>query len=72
MREGVLFDGIIKPQNKEGHKIIISSGSFEEILIVSWMEAHCGFRMSTFMVNEHRRQQGDKRVCVYTVMAVFY
>ena len=36
------------------------------------MEAHCGFRQTTYMVNEHRRQQGDTRVSVYAVMSAFY
>ena len=36
------------------------------------MEAYCGFRQTTFMVNEHRRQQGKDRVSVYAVMAAFY
>ena len=72
MREGVLFDGSIENENTQGRKIIISPGSFEELLIANWMEAHCGFRQTTFMVNEHRRQQGDDDVSVYAVMAAFY
>jgi len=72
MREGVIFDGSIEKENKQGRKIIILPGSFEELLIANWMEAHCGFRFTTMMVNEHRRQQGDDDVSVYAVMAVFY
>ena len=70
--EGVDFNGKIEKKNKEGRKIIILPGSFEELLIANWMEAYCGFRQTTVMVNEHRRQQGDENVSVYTVMATFY
>ena len=70
--EGIEFNGKIENINKLGAKIIISPGSAEELLIANWMENHCGFRMTTDMVNEHRRQQGDFDVSVYCVMSAFY
>ena len=70
--EGIIFDGRIESKNKTGRKIIILPGSAEELLIANWMENHCGFRMTTYMVNEHRRQEGKDRVSVYCVMAAFY
>ena len=36
------------------------------------MEAHCGFRMTTELVNEHRRQQGDGEVSRFAIMSEFY
>ena len=54
--EGDEFNGKIEKKSKQGRKIIILPGSFEELLIANWMEAHCGFRQTTVMVNEHRRQ----------------
>ena len=51
---------------------MILPGSVEELLIANLTEAHCSFRMTTVMVNKHRRQQGDERVSCYTVMAAFY
>ena len=70
--EGVEFSGKIENINKKGRKIIISPCSTEVLIFVNWMEAHCGFQMTTIMVNEHRRQQGDERVSVYCVMSTFY
>ena len=70
--EGVMFDGKIEAKDKTGRQIIILPGSIEELLIANYMEAYCGFRQTTFIVNEHRRQQGDERVSVYCVMAAFY
>ena len=70
--EGIEFNGKIQYVNKLGAKIIISPGSAEELLIANWMENHCGFRMTTAMVNEHRRQQGDIDVSVFCVMSAFY
>ena len=54
--DGVELDRKIENINKTGRKIIILPSSVEEILIANWVETHCGFRMTTFMVNEHRRQ----------------
>ena len=70
--EGIEFNGKIESKHSLGRKIIILPGSAEELLIANWMEAHCGFRQTTYMVNEHRRQQGDTRVSVYAVMSAFY
>ena len=36
-------------------------------VIANWMESHVGFRMTTTLVNEHRREQGDERVSVSAV-----
>ena len=55
-----------------GRKILIESGSTEEELIARWMEAHLGFRMTTMLVNEHRREEGKERVGVSAVMNAFY
>ena len=70
--EGIEFNGKIESKHKLGRKIIILPGSAEELLIANWMEAHCGFRQTTYMVKEYRRQQGDTRVSVYAVMSAFY
>ena len=70
--EGIAFDGSIANTKKTGRKIIILPCSAEELLIANWMENHCGFRMTTEMVNEHRRQEGKDKVSVYCVMSAFY
>mmetsp|Transcript_44542 Transcript_44542/g.53458 ORF Transcript_44542/g.53458 Transcript_44542/m.53458 type:complete len:132 (-) Transcript_44542:3093-3488(-) len=67
---GEIFDGTI--QDNAGRKHMIKPGSTEESLIVTWMESHCGFRMTTIMVNEHRREEGKDRVSMYAVMSAFY
>ena len=72
MREGEDFDGHIRNNETLGRKISILPGSIEEALIANWMESHCGFRMTTSMVNEHRRQQDDIEVSRYAVMSAFY
>ena len=36
------------------------------------MEQHCGFRMTTYIVNEHIRDKGNEEVYRFTVMAAFY
>ena len=51
MKEGEDFDGHIRNNQKLGRKILILPGSIEEALMANWMEAHCGFRMTTLMVN---------------------
>ena len=55
-----------------GRHILIESGSAEEELIARWMESHLGFRMTTMLVNEHRREEGKERVGVSAVMNAFY
>jgi len=72
LREGKEFDGHISNNEKLGRKILILPGSIEEALIANWMDSHCGFRMTTYMVNEHRRQQDDVEVSRYAVMSAFY
>ena len=72
MRDGENFDGHIRNNKKLGRKIIILPGSIEEALIANWMEAHCGFHMTTSMVNEHWKQQDGIEVSRYTVMSAFY
>mmetsp|Transcript_36666 Transcript_36666/g.43818 ORF Transcript_36666/g.43818 Transcript_36666/m.43818 type:complete len:167 (-) Transcript_36666:313-813(-) len=37
-----------------------------------WMESHLDFRMTTMLVNEHRREEGKERVGVSAVMNAFY
>ena len=72
MVEGEDFDGRLNSRTQLGEKFIILPGSVEENLITNWTEAHCGFRFTTEMVNEHRRQQGLVEVSRYCVMSVFY
>ena len=36
------------------------------------MEQHCGFRMTTYIVNEHRRDEGNEEVSRFAIMAAFY
>ena len=36
------------------------------------MESHLGFRMTTMLVNEHRREEGNEQVGVTAVMNAFY
>ena len=57
---------------KNGRKTSISPGSQEESLIANWMESHCGFRMTTILVNEHRREAGKERVSRFAVMSAFH
>ena len=71
LRLGLPFDGNLHSDSM-GRKVLINPGSVEETLIANWMEQHCGFRMTTMLVNEHRRQQGDERVSVWAVMSAFY
>ena len=72
VKEGEDFDGHIRNNQKLGRNILILPGSIKEALIANWMEAHCGFRMTTLMANEHRRQQDNIEVSRYAVMAAFY
>ena len=53
IRAGLPFAG--KLGTTTGRHILITKGSIEEELIARWMEAHLGFRMTTMLVNEHRR-----------------
>ena len=55
-----------------GRKILIEYVSTEEELIKRWMESHLGFRMTTMLVNEHRREEGKEQVGVSAVMDAFY
>ena len=71
LRLGLPFDGKIHSDSM-GRKVLISAGLVEETLIANWMEQHCGFRMTTMLVNEHRAEQGDERVSVWAVMSAFY
>ena len=41
-----------------GRKPLIQQGSMEEQIIADWMEQGLGFRQTTKMVNQHRRDQG--------------
>ena len=59
-------------QSKKGRKITIKRGSKEEQLIATYMEQHCGFRMTTYIVNEHRRDEGNEEVSRFAIMAAFY
>lgn len=69
--EGVEFDGKIVNINNTGRKVIILPGSVDEVLITNWAEAHCGFQMTTVMINEHIRQERDAEVSVYAVKLDF-
>ena len=55
-----------------GRKISISPGFQKETLIANWMESHCGFRMTTILVNEHRREAGKERSSHVVVMSAFH
>ena len=70
IRAGTPFEG--KLGTTTGRHILIQSGSAEEELIARWMESHLGFRMTTMLVNEHRREEGKERVGVSAVMNAFY
>ena len=72
LRVGKYFDGTIEPKNKLGRKVVILPGSAEELLMANWMESHIGFRMTTLLVNEHRKEEGKERVIVSAVMSAFY
>ena len=72
LRVGKCFDGTIEPKNKLGRKVLILPGSAEELLMANWMEQHVGFRMTTLLVNEHRKEEGKERVSVSAVMSAFY
>ena len=70
IRTGTPFTG--NYESHAGRKVLIESGSTEEELIARWMEAHLGFRMTTMLVNEHRREEGEERVSVSAVVNAFY
>ena len=70
IRAGLPFAG--KLGTTTGRHILITKGSIEEELIARWMEAHLGFRMTTMLVNEHRREEGKERVGMSAVMNAFY
>ena len=36
------------------------------------MQSHAGFRMTTLLVNEHRREEGKEKVSTSAVMSAFY
>mmetsp|Transcript_14233 Transcript_14233/g.14416 ORF Transcript_14233/g.14416 Transcript_14233/m.14416 type:complete len:114 (-) Transcript_14233:138-479(-) len=66
VRVGQSFDGTIKTHF--GQNKFIKPGSANEALIATWMELHCGFWMTTLMVNEHRKEEGKDFVSRYAVM----
>lgn len=43
-----------------GH-ILIQPGSAEETLLANWTEQHCGFLMTTMLVNEHVQERDKAR-----------
>ena len=45
-----------------GRQCIIKEGSVEEQIIANWMEQGLGFRQTTLMVNQHRREEGMRLV----------
>ena len=51
--------------------MLILPGSVEEGLIADWMEAGLGFRHTTTMVNQHRREEGLRIVGRSCVMSTF-
>ena len=70
LADGSPFDGSLGKTS--GRPVLITSGSTEEELVANWMEQHLGFRMTTMLVNEHRREEGKERVGVSAVMTAFY
>ena len=70
MAIGYKYDGL--SELTHGRKTSIIPGSQEESLIANWMESHCGFRMTTILVNEHRREGGKERVSRFAVMSAFH
>ena len=71
MTIGLDYNGL-NENNAHGRKVSILPGSQEETLIANWMEQHCGFRMTTLLVNEHRRECGKDRVSRFAVMSAFH
>ena len=61
MESGIKYDGRNNMMNTQGRKSAILPGSQDETLIANWMEQHCRFRMTTILVNEHRREGGRER-----------
>ena len=71
MSIGFNYDGL--SELTHGRKISISPGFQKETLIANWMESHCGFRMTTILVNEHsRREAGKERSSHVVVMSAFH
>ena len=70
IRSGKQFEG--KYEKNAGRHVLIEPGSFEEELIANWMQSHAGFRMTTLLVNEHRREEGKEEVSTSAVMSAFY
>ena len=65
------YDGRSKRKYNKGRTILILPGSVEEGLIADWMEAGLGFRHTTTMVNQHRREEGLRIVGRSCVMSTF-
>ena len=65
------YDGSYDQSNKS-QNIFIQRDSKEVQLITTYMQQRCGFRMTTYMVNEHRSDEGNEEMCWFTVMTVFY
>ena len=42
--------------NGEIYNCLDTRGRKEDTLIAKYMEQHCGLRMTTILVNEHRKQ----------------
>ena len=59
-----------RSKNK-GRPRIISPGSSDEGIIADWMEDNMGFRNTTVMVNQHRRDEGRGPVGKNAVMNAF-
>jgi len=60
------FDGRLGTTT--GRHILIKPGSVEEELIAVWMESNLGLRLTTILVNEHRREEGSEQVGVAAVI----
>ena len=58
--QSINYSGLTKAQLRlKGRSPSIQPGSVEEELIADWMEVGTSFRYTTFMVNQHRREEGE-------------
>ena len=70
--DGKQYDGTPYFERKNGPTLIIDPGSMEENIVANWMESDLGFRRTTDMVNQYRRDMGKIELGRNAIMNAFF
>ena len=68
LNKGIQFNANKTKELRTGRPPVIQRGSIEEGIIADWMEADMGARMTTKMVNEHRKSEGLELVSINVIL----